>query len=219
VLIPLLLTFVALGAPPGSLLPLVERDTLPVAFAEAARGHGAEDGATVAACRPFAEELVVCLTVPEGKVRRLVTVADLEIWGVPQSEALRLAVARMAAGLGPTRPEVVSIPDDSRTYLLSAEGDGLDQAALFSPEVLAARFPGQAFVVGIPARGVLIAIPLGDPELEQMVAVGVRRLWEDATDPITPRMYAWDGQVWQVWGEARPAGEPTVPPAPTGAAP
>ncbi|MFH1467487.1 MAG: hypothetical protein ABIO70_24090 [Pseudomonadota bacterium] len=217
----IVLSPLALGAPPEALLPLVDRVSLPVAWSQEALARGVEGGASVPACRPFAEGLVVCLTVPAGEGRRLVTVADLEAWEVPQSEAMSLAKARMAEGITAARPEVVPIPDDPRTYLLSAVGDGLDQAALFHPAALAARFGGQPFAVGIPTRDVLIAMPLGDPELQQMVAVGVRRLWEGAEEPVSPAMYAWDGAAWQVWGEAQRVvkPDPALPTSPEGSTP
>ena len=200
----LLLVSLAAAGPPEGLLPLVDRPGLQVDFAQAAwaRGGGAEDAAL--ACRPFAESLILCFTVREGTGRRLVTLRDLAAWEADLSAVERAATAGAAAGLGPARPEPVAIEGDSRSYLLSAVGDGLDQAGLLHPDALAARFGGKPFAVGIPAQGVLLAVALGDPELEQMVAVGVRRLWESAEQPITATLYTWDGAAWLAWGEARP---------------
>lgn len=222
--LPLLLA-VARAAPPAGLLPLVDRPGLPVAFSQAALSEGRDEAAATPICRPFAEDLVLCLTVPEGDGARLVTRTDLGAWGIEPPDAERLALAAVARGLGPDRPQEVAVQGDPRTYLLSAEGDGLDQAALFHPDLLAARFRGRPFAVALPARGVLLAVRTGDPELERIVAVGARRLWETAEEPITPVLYAWREGAWQPWAEARPDGAPGDRPGdgpttpPSGAAP
>lgn len=204
----LLASAAALAGPPARILPLVDRPGIAVAWSQAALARGREGDAAAPACRPFAEDLVLCLTVPEGAGAQLASRADLAGWGLDQAAGEALAAAVVAGGIGPDRPQQIAIPDDGRSYLLSAEGDGLDQAGLFEPERLAARFDGQPFAVAIPARGVLLAVALGDPELEQMVAVGARRVWEAADEPITPVLYAWRDGGWRAWGEARPSAAP-----------
>ncbi len=208
----LLLVSTCLAEVPAGVLPLVERPGIQISWSEQARDAGAEGEAAVLACRIFAEDLALCFTTPapDGETRRMVTLADLGAWQVELAEVEQQAVAAVAAGISEQRPGSVQVEGDTRSYLLSAEGDGLDQAGLFHPAALQARFDGGAFAVGIPARGVLIAFPLGDRELETMVGVGVRRLWESVDEPITPKMYAWDGTSWAVWGEARPSG-PVAP--------
>ena len=202
-----LLIVAAVGAEvPAGVLPLVERASIQIGWSEKARAAGAEGLAAVAACRPFAEDLVICFTVPEGDGQRMVHQADLEAWGADLAVVEQRAVAATKVGLTQQRPQRVPVDGDPRTYLLSAEGDGLDQAALFAPAALDERCGQHGCAVGIPARGVLVAFPMGDRELETIVAVGIRRLWESLDDPITPVAYRWDGQAWVVWGEAKPSG-------------
>ncbi len=198
---------------PEGVLPLVERASIQVAWSEAARAMGAEGLAAVVACRPFAEDLVLCFTAPEGDGQRMVTQSDLEAWQTDLAGLEGSAASAVLAGLTAERPQQVPVEGDARTYLLSAEGDGLDQAALFAPERLAERCGEQGCAVGIPARGVLVAFPLGDRELETIVAVGIRRLWESLEDPITPVAYRWNGEAWSVWGEAKPSGGVSKPAA------
>jgi hypothetical protein len=213
-MLPLLLASLSLAAPPEGLLPLVDRPGLQISWSEQARAAGAEGEAAVLACRMFAEELALCFTAPQadGQGRRMVTLHDLSVWEVDLATVEAAALAGVAAGLSEDRPQGVQVEGDPRSYLLSAEGDGLDQAGLFDPVALQARMDGQAFAVGIPARGVLIAFPRGDRELETIVTVGVRRLWETVDEPITPKVYTWDGERWVIWGEATPG--PRAEPSP-----
>lgn len=204
----LLWVAVAGSAVPEGVLPEVHVAALPEAWQQRAVARGEPPPAL--ACRPWAEELVLCFTVPDGETRRYVTTRDLAAWEADAAALEAAAVAHVVAGLGPSRPQEVRVEGDPRTYLLSAEGDGLDQAGLFHPEALAARFGGQPFAVGVPARGVLIAFPLGDPELERIVAVGIRRAFESLEDPISPLVFTWSGGQWVPWGEARPD-RPTSP--------
>jgi hypothetical protein len=202
----LLLVSVCVAQVPDGVLPLVERPGIQISWSEQARAGGAEGEAAVLACRMFAEDLALCFTTPEaeGPQRRMVTLADLSGWEADLAAVEAKALEAVAAGVSETRPQIVQVEGDSRSYLLSAEGDGLDQAGLFHPAALQARFEGAPVAVGIPARGVLIAFPLGDRELETIVAVGIRRLWETVEEPITPAVYSWDGQGWKVWGQATP---------------
>ncbi len=202
----LLLVSLCSAAPPEGLLPVVDRPGLQVSWSEQARAAGAEGEAGVLACRSFAEGLALCFTVPDGEGRRMVTLHDLSAWQVDLAAVEAAALVGVVAGLDESRPQRVQIEGDSRGYLLSAEGDGLDHAGLFDPGALAARFDGAPHGVGVPARGVLIAFALGDSELETMVAVGIRRLWETVDDPITPAVYTWSGDRWVIWGEAKPGG-------------
>jgi len=202
----LLLIGLALAQAPEGLLPLVEQPGIQISWSEQARAGGAEGDAAALACRSFAEGLALCFTAPQDDARRMVTLQDLSTWQVDLAAVEASAMVGVAAGLDPQRPQVVQVEGDARSYLLSAEGDGLDQAGLFEPSTLQARFVGQAFAVGVPARGVLIAFPLGDRELETIVAVGIRRLWETVEEPITPKVYTWNSEAWVVWGQASPGG-------------
>ncbi len=212
-MLPLLLVSLCAAEVPSGVLPIVEQPGVQISWSEQARESGAEGLAAALACRSFAEGLALCFSAPaaEGEGRRMVTLADLEAWQVELPAVEAAAIAAVAAGMSDERPGVVQVEGDSRTYLLSAEGDGLDIAGLFDPAALKARLGGAELAVGIPAHGVLIAFPLGDRELETIVAVGIRRLWESVEDPITPKVYTWNGESWVVWGEASPGGGKPAP--------
>jgi len=211
---PLLLAVEGLLAGPGDLVPEIVTPAVEAAWEEHHREAGLSGDAADVPCTPFADELVLCLRVLEGPASRPVTTADLADWRNPFPEARNQAVQHIIQGLGPGRPEQVRVEGDARSYFLSAQGDGYDQAGLFDPDALARR-AGGPIAVGIPARGVFIAFLLDDPELARIVAVGVRRAFETLPEPITDVLYTWNGQVWIPWGRSRPADEGAiVPPSP-----
>lgn len=197
---------------PASLQVRLEPSDLPNLFREDALARGATGTATAVACLPFAGPLLTCFTVVDGgpPVRRYVTAADLGLWRASEECLRETVLRREAATVTEQRPRWVPVEGDARRYLLSAEGDGLDHVAAFFPERIQARLGGGAFALGVPSRDVLIAFPLGDADLERIVAVGVRRAWETLEHPVSPVVLAWKDGTWKEWGEARPAA-PTVP--------
>ncbi|MBN1336376.1 MAG: hypothetical protein JXB39_10480 [Deltaproteobacteria bacterium] len=203
---------VALAQTPD-LLPEVVTPSVETTWEAHHRAVGLAGDAADVVCADFAEGLRVCLRVREGPGTRPVTQADLDRWGLDPTAAQARAIRSIARGMTPDRPAEIQVEGDPRTYLLSAEGDGLDQAGLFSPDRLVLRAGGPV-AIGIPARGVFIAFVLADPDLARIVAVGVRRAFETLPDPITDTLYTWNGQAWIPWGRGRPASE--EPPEPAG---
>ncbi|MCK6508216.1 hypothetical protein L6R53_33465 [Myxococcota bacterium] len=202
------------GAPPGagaampsapSLAPAwgvaVEPPEEPVRQRE--RRAAAGGAAAELACEPLAEAVLLCLTVQVDGGYRYATQADLASWGLSLGQARAAATARARASLGPGRPEEVAVIDMPRTYRLSAEGDGLDHAAVLAPDLLSAWY-GEGVRLAVPGRDVLLAWPAGDEELDRVMAVGVARIHEASDHPVTARVYTWDAAAgaWQVWGQA-----------------
>jgi hypothetical protein len=60
-------------------------------------------------------------------------------------------------------------------------------------------------VLAIPARDAVLAWSLGDAELDKIMAVGVRKLFEASAFPVSRKILAWDGHRWVVRGEVKPA--------------
>ncbi len=201
-------------AAPGEFLPEVVTPAVEAAWEAHHREAGLSGPNAEIPCTPFAEDLVLCLRMVDGPASRPVTAADLEVQGVSLPAAQARAVAAIRRGLSPDRPEVVRVADDPRAYLLSAAGDGYDQAGLFDPDALAARAGGPV-AVGIPVRGVFIAFRLADPDLARIVAVGIRRAFETLAEPITDTLYTWDGRAWIAWGRSQPADAMPAPDRPS----
>lgn len=176
-----------------------------LSFGEHAAAAGLEGDAAVVVCDDLSERLALCYTWVEAGVRRYVTRAELAAWGLDR-EALRArAVAGAAGRVGASRPAPVAVEGGGQ-YRLSAEGDGWDVAALLQPEALRAQLGGQP-VVAVPQRNTLLAWRSGDAELDTIMAVGVKRMHEAAEAPVSPLLYAWDGDSWEVWGEAKRTGD------------
>jgi hypothetical protein len=163
------------------------------------------------ACRDFAERLVLCLELRENDRSRLLTWADLGALGEVFSVVEARAVKNLLEGWSAQRLERVRIPDDGRSYWMADTEDGLDQAAFFAPDAVAAQLGGPV-ALATPARGVLFAFSIGDRELEQMVAVGVDRAWKTLDGPISPVLYVFKDGRWVFRSQALPS-EPSASPA------
>ncbi len=173
-----------------------------------ATSRGRSGPAAELRCRPFAEQVALCFSRVVDGGRRYWTAAE-GVSVVALEDAARTAAAASIARLEP-----VAVEGFTARYFLGALGDGRDHAALLDPVALAARV-GEGAVVAAPARGVLVAWVPGDAELDKVVAVGVRRMYETLPDAVSPLIYRWDGAVWRTWGEARAADQapsgPSVP--------
>lgn len=161
-----------------------------------ALAEGRPDGRAELVCRAFAEGARLCFVWRDPTRRVYVTRADgLDLATVEAQAAADAAAA--VAGMSRVVPDGFT-----RAYHLRAEGDGRDHAPLLAPDALAARVGGPP-VVGVPARGVLVAWLPGDPAFDKVVAVGVRRMFETLPDPVSPSLWRWEGGQWKLWGEVR----------------
>ncbi len=155
------------------------------------------------ACEPLWPGVsLLCFRVWEGGERRWVESSDLERWGVGIPE-LKAALAKQA----PSHlkdAEIVEVGGMSEKYLRLADGDGWAAAALLAPQDLAARVGERPIRAALPGEGVLLAWKGGSEELDRVMAVGVRELYEGASGGLSPVVYQWDGKAWLPFGEAVP---------------
>ena len=93
-------------------------------------------------------------------------------------------------------------------FWVANTADGLDSAGLLHPNGLAAA-AGAPPVVAVPGKHTFVMWVPGDADFDKVLAVGVRRMFEASSHPISPLVYRWDDDKWVVWGEAR-----ATPPAP-----
>lgn len=194
----------AVGQVPASLGISAEPGDVRLSFGEHAAAAGLEGPAALIVCDDLSERLALCFTWVEEGVRRYVTRAELASWGIDRAGLRARAQAAAAAHVGPKRPAPVAV-EGGGEYRLSAEGDGWDVSALLHPEALQRALGGQP-VVAVPQRNTLLAWRSGEAELDTIMAVGVKRMHEAADTPVSPLLYTWDGDSWEVWGEARKAG-------------
>lgn len=168
-----------------------------------ALSKGRKGDATELVCRPFAEAVVLCFSMDEGKKRVYATRAGGLDAAALEAQA-RGAATEALACLSPVTPEGLT-----RSYLACTRGDGRDHVPLLYPELLAAK-AGGGFVVAAPARGVLLVWTPGDAEFDKVMAVGARRMFESLPDPVSPLVYRWDVDHWATWGQARAVEAPAA---------
>lgn len=193
-----LLGALALAAAP-EVRPVAQPTAVVERWRAEAREQGRKGDAAELACRDLAEQVLLCFV--QAADLQPVTRADLKVWGEDLAAVEARARDAALAGLGPDRPAPQAVEGMTGRYWLSAEADGLDAAALLYPERLAA-IVGAEPVVAVPQVGVLLMWAPGDADFDKVMAVGVRRMYEAAQQPISRRIYRWNGQGWVVWGEA-----------------
>lgn len=194
----------ALAAPALSLS--VDPSSSVDAYSREAVAEGRLGLAAVAACRPLAPDLALCLRRrgPDGG-RHLVTLEDLAGWSLDESAAFAEARAHAAEvwKLAPPTPQAVEGLEGR--YWLRSEADGIDCLGLLFPEELA-RIAGATPVVACPDVAALMfwVPPEGGPgDFDKAVGVGVRRLAEASSQAGSPLLYRHNGEKWLVWAEVK----------------
>ena len=151
------------------------------------------------ACQPLAEGLALCYSCGPQPIDQ----AQLDAWGVDLAALTEAASQVALSGLTegrPVRQEIADMP--GQFYWLSGEGDGLDSAGLLHPARLSA-IAGTTPIVGVPAQGALLFWIPGDPAVDKVIAVGIRRMFEAAAQPVSDKLYRWHNNAWVVWGEVQ----------------
>lgn len=163
------------------------------------------------ACRVlWKDHALLCFRVWEKDRRRWVTEADLKAWSTTTAD-LGAAVAGSAAKVLTERVEKVPVDGSEATYLRLRDGDGWAASGVLAPHVLAKRL-GVPYLAAIPAEGVFVAWKHGTPELDHIMAVGVREMHDEQDGGVSPYIYAWDGAKWTPFGEAKPSVATPEPP-------
>ncbi len=181
----------ALAAPPGTVLVSPEAADVPDLFLQQHPELGP------LRCEALVVDVVLlCFKLQTGASRRYVTEADLLSWDTTPEQLRTAARASLTEN-----PWVANeVPDTGRYFV--AQGPNA-AAVLLHPEWLA--HVGPEPLVALPARGVVVAWKPGDEELDKVVAVGARRMFEELDHPVTAviiQKTAEDG--WTRWGEAKP---------------
>jgi hypothetical protein len=69
---------------------------------------------------------------------------------------------------------------------------------------------GPVPLVTSPVQGVVLVWDGMDSEVNKIVAVGARKMFEGYPAAISPLVYRWNGAGFVAWGDARPR-DPTAP--------
>jgi hypothetical protein len=150
----------------------------------------------------WVEDLPLCFRVEESGRRRWVTQGDLARWGATLAEVETAAAGALV--VSPFERKVVH--GGSRHYWAVEADSGREVTVVLHPEWLEALGPD--VVLAIPARDAVLAWSLGNAELDKIMAVGVRKLFDASSVPVSRKILAWDGRRWVVRGEVTPAPAP-----------
>ena len=148
-------------------------------------------------CRQLSEGLALCAACGD----RLLRETELEPHSVRGEDVLAMLTANSATYVTEqrlVRQQIADMPGAS--YWVSQVGDGFDAAGLLHPERLS-ELAGTSPVIGIPTVGTFLMWIPGEGELDTVMAVGVRRIFEEASHPVSDKVYRWHNGAWVVWGE------------------
>lgn len=173
----------------------MEPDDVVEQYRQHAQSKGQSGKSTQLLCKAAAEQLQICATVLSDQGWRYATHADAEV----HSPTATLDGKR--AGF-----KEKSIDGVGR-YWVRDMNDGREGLMVVDPSSLKGLAP-VGLVVAWPQPGVVIAWVAGNPNLDQIVAVGVAKMYEASNHPISSKLYRYDGEDWVVWGEAK---KPSAP--------
>jgi hypothetical protein len=172
-----------------------------VLYREAAEAAGYEGAALLPACREWSSHFFMCFMVEEEGMRRMVHLGDLGEWGMSLEEAEATASVRALGSFVMESGREVHPEGMSASYWVFDRGDGLASSALLLPRELEKHLGGTPNIA-VPGRDLVIAWVPGDPDFDRMIAIGVRRLYEESDQPVSPVVMRWNGKGWARWGEA-----------------
>lgn len=144
--------------------------------------------------------ILVCFRLWEDGVRRWVHTADLGRWNVTVEQLRQEMGHRAMSHL--SEAEWRPVEGTSERYLQLIDGDGWSAAGVLVPSALVAKLGHASIRVAVPAQGVLVAYPAGSAELDRIMAVGVRELFDQQRQAVSPMVFAWDAGVWRAFGQA-----------------
>lgn len=153
-------------------------------------------------CQELSEGLALCAACGE----RLLREAEVESQSIAPAAVFSQLATQAAQNLSAQRPVRQEISDmPGAAYWLSQSGDGFDAAGLMHPAQLS-EIAGTTPVIGVPAVGTFLMWIPGDTETDKVMAIGVRRIFEDASHPVSDKVYRWHNDAWVVWGEVVESG-------------
>jgi hypothetical protein len=187
-----------------------------------AAGQGLTGPAGELVCKDLAEAVLLCFATETDGAGGYLTEAGRGALGKGKASEIaaleraarihaKAAIAEMERRAPVGFPAAVSGAPDAPGYWVSAREDGRAHAPLLDPAALTARF-GKSWVVAVPTRDLLVVWVPGEPQFDKVMAVGVRRAYDDAPDTqVSPLVYRWTDEGWKTWGAAVPVAPTTDP--------
>ena len=141
-------------------------------------------------CKVAAEDLNVCATVLNASGWRYATHSD---------DNVHKPTTTLEGTRGGFKEKSV---DGMGRYWVRDLNDGREGMVYVDPSILKTLSPVD-MVVAWPEPGVVIAWVPGNPNLDQVVAVGVAKMVDASNHPISSKLYRYKDSEWEVWGEAK----------------
>jgi hypothetical protein len=148
------------------------------------------------ACREVDEDLVLCLRNEDSELRWWLSYGELAQLGL----SFEAAVAAVEARAEQIQLEPRTVHEGTGRYWIATHSGGAPESVLFRPDLLSVV--GGAPAVAVPERGVVIVWNRGDAELDRIMAVGVREVYEAASRPVSSKVLALVDSQWRVWLQA-----------------
>ena len=146
--------------------------------------------------------LDVCVQLRTERGWGWATVRDLERWSIGKKElihALRDREAHVLKG----EPHRASVVDSDQSYSILLDDSGLAVIPVLFPKKLVEMVGGKNVRVAIPRSNTLLAWRSGSTDLDQIMAVAVREMYETSTRAITPMIHVWTGEKMEAFGQAK----------------
>jgi hypothetical protein len=164
------------------------------------------DPAERLACGSISEGLELCYRHSEEGKLPYVQQKHLEEWGARTSDLQDLVRLKTVGMVTSDRYSKLTVEGvDDSVYWHSSRKDGLDAVALLHPKE-AEAFVGGPVLLAVPEAGMCILWRRGNGDLNMVLSVGVKEMYDKSSHPVSPLVYTWDEEQWVVWGEAKPAG-------------
>ena len=196
----ILVSLVAHGASlPEGFSPVVSPTDAPKQYEQWASDKGRPG--SLACARVWTADSLLCFRTQDGKVRRWVLHEDL------RSQNLTLdglvASARKDALVHLSDVERVPVDGMDKTYWRLRATDGWAAAALLVPGELVAKISSPTpLYVAFPTHDVALIWSSGDPELDHVMLVGAREMYDQMPGQVSPAAHLWTGEEWRRGGEA-----------------
>lgn len=119
------------------------------------------------------------------------------------AEVVSLRPAEVA-GYVQSYGSLVPITNTSYTYWLSTGPRGQGAQALYYPAQLMAALSTTQLTVATPNQHIVVAWAGGDATLDRMMLVGVREMYDNQPNPVSPKALRWIDGKWVEFGAAVP---------------
>jgi hypothetical protein len=150
---------------------------------------------------PMVNDVAVALMVAYDDRARYLRDREIEAWNLTRGDAVRMAVANLAARSDKTR--FARVETEAGPLVVSRTGDGLDSARLLLPsmhDVLAPEL-GSSFLAAIPHRDALLACPKEPAAIRAALSARAEDDFRRAPHRITSALFEVSASGLKTWGQ------------------